>query len=58
METGYRSQQMISAQELTLLKLFSAAVFLAAVLPAFGPSRSASAEPFEPFTVGHVDLCR
>ena len=49
---------MISAQELTLLKLFSAAVFLAAVLLAFGPSRSASAEHFEPFTVGHVDLCR
>ena len=36
---------MITAQELTVLKLFSAAVLLAAVLLAFGPGRSAAAEP-------------
>jgi hypothetical protein len=50
---------MISAQELTILKLFSAAVLLAAVLLAFGPSRSASAEPLEAlFGLGHFDVCR
>ncbi len=50
---------MISAQELAALKLFSAAVFLAALLLAFGPSRSASAEPPDPcLAFGHVDLCQ
>ena len=48
---------MISAQELTVLKLFSAAVLLAAVLLAFGPGRSASAEPLRPFFgLGHFHV--
>jgi hypothetical protein len=50
---------MISAQELTMLKLFSAAVLLAAILLAFGQSRSASAKPLEAsFGLGHFDVCR
>jgi hypothetical protein len=45
---------MISAQELTVLRLFSAAVLLAAVLLAFGPGRSAAAEPLGPsLGLGH-----
>jgi hypothetical protein len=48
---------MISAQELTVMKLFSAAVLLAAVFLAFGLSRPASAEPSVPITAfGHIDL--